>query len=275
MTGVFRNMSEITMPSVPSGVHFGRVTYPPGGTHGPRVQRGLQFVYLLSGMVEIEIDGEVERLLPGNMALLLPGRREHFRFHTGQNSEHSWCQLDFDTIGPGFNACFAEVSAQLSINTEIEQMMELGLAVTGASHIDNRIALIKLGEALLHYYLALDALPANARPSPMPRAVRQACKYIASAYQQPLTLELIAQQAHCSVNHLINQFKRSLNVTPIRHLWQTRIRRAESLLKHTDIPIAAIAEQCGFASQFHFSRLFKEMHQVSPRSYRAHYRAQV
>ena len=273
MTEVSINMSVITIPCVPSEVHFGRVTYPPGGTHGPRVQRGLQFVYLISGLVEIEIDGDIQRLLPGNMAILLPGRQEHFRFHSRQESEHSWCQLDFDVIESDFNGRFCGVSPQLPINTEIEQMMELGLAVTGASHIDTRIALIKLGEALLHYYLSLDALPANERPSPMPRAVRQACKYIASAYQHPLTLELIAQQAHCSVNHLINQFKHSLNVTPIRYLWQTRLVRAESLLKHTDIPIAAIAEQCGFASPFHFSRLFKESHQVSPRQYRAHCRS--
>ncbi|WP_368671259.1 AraC family transcriptional regulator [Marinobacterium sedimentorum] len=49
--------------------------------------------------------------------------------------------------------------------------------------------------------------------------------------------------------------------------------RAEALLRHTDIPIAAIAEQCGFASPFHFSRLFKSSRDLSPRAFRSRYRA--
>ncbi|WP_420835274.1 helix-turn-helix transcriptional regulator [Marinobacterium rhizophilum] len=96
---------------------------------------------------------------------------------------------------------------------------------------------------------------------------------MATAYSQPLTLEQVEQQAHCSVNHLINLFRQYFDTTPIRYLWQVRLDRAEALLRHTDIPIAAIAEQCGFASPFHFSRLFKSSREVSPRAFRSRYRA--
>ncbi|GGO84499.1 AraC family transcriptional regulator [Marinobacterium nitratireducens] len=272
MTDVIQNMSEITFNPAPTEVYFGRVTYPPGGTHGPRIQRGLEFVHLISGAVEIEVDGNARTLLPGHMALLLPGRHEHFRFHSQQPSEHSWCQFDFDRIPEGFNDRFEALSAQLAITAEMEQLMELGIAMTGSTQVDNHIALIKLGEALLHCYLSLDALPESKRPIPLPRLVREACKYMAGNYQQPLTLKQIADQCHCSVNHLISQFRVSFDTTPMRYLWQLRLNHAEVLLKRTDIAVSTIADQCGFSSPFHFSRLFKERYRQSPRAFRQHVR---
>lgn len=274
MTLVLENISMITLPVAPTSGYFGRAKYPTGGTHGPRIQTSLQFVYLISGEVEIFVEGQSQSqlLMPGCMAMLLPGRQEYFRFHRHRPSEHSWCQLDFDSIPEDFNTRLAGISPQLPINTEIEQLLELGLAVSASSHIDTNVAVVKLGEALLHYYLALDALPATERPTPMSRVVRQACQYIAANYDKPLTLEDIALQANCSVNHLINEFKRRFGMTPGRYLWKTRIDRSVSLLKQTDIPVAAIAEQCGFSSPFHYSRMFKEYHQDSPRAFRLRYR---
>lgn len=263
----------ITLPVAPSAAYFGLAKYPPGGTLGPRIQRGLEFVYVISGEVEIVVDGVAQLLKPGCMALQLPGRQEYFRFHRRVPSEHSWCQLDFDEIPPHFNQALQHISPQLAINSEIEQLLELGLAVSAASHIDTRFAAIKLGEALFHYYVALDSLPADARPAPMSRVIRQACQFIAAHYPQPLSLEQIAQHATCSVNHLINQFKRRFGMTPSRYLWKTRIERSEALLRQTDIPVSAIAEQCGFSSPFHYSRLFKDFHAESPRAFRTRYRA--
>lgn len=265
-------MNRPALAVTPSDAYFGIVKYPPGGTHGPRIQVGLQFVHLISGSVEIEIDDRLERLEPGTMAILLPGRREYFRFHPHQESEHSWCQLYFDQIPDGFNDALDGVSPRLPVNSEIEQLIELGLSLTGARQVDNRHTLSKLGESLFHYYLSLDALPASERPAPVPRPVHLACKFIARAYPQPLTLERIAGQAHCSVNHLINQFRRNLDTTPMRYLWRVRLDHADGLLRHTDLPVAVIAEQCGFTSPFHFSRLFKESRGLSPREYRSKYR---
>jgi AraC family transcriptional regulator, arabinose operon regulatory protein len=262
----------ITLPITPDSGYFGLAKYPPGGTHGPRIQTSLQFVYMISGEVEIEVDGHTQHLAPGEMAMLLPGRQEFFRFHRHVASEHSWCQLDFATIPPGFNEHLRDIRPQLLINEEIEQLLELGLAVSAAGHIESNVAVIKLGEALFHYYVALAALPADERPTPMPRAVRKACQYIAAHYGEALTLEAIAAQANCSVNHLIHQFKRRFGLTPAKYLWKTRIERSESLLRQTDIPIVGIAEQCGFSSPFHYSRMFKQFHTESPRAYRARHR---
>lgn len=227
---------------------------------------------MVSGEVEIFVDDKSKMLLPGNMALLLPGRREFFRFHRTSQSVHIWCQLDFEGIPRRFNERFSRVSTQLPINGEMEQLLELGLSVSASSHINTNMAAIKLGEALLHYYLALDALPETDRPQPMSRVIRKACQFIATHYGQSLRLEDIAGYANCSVNHLINEFRRRFGVTPSRYMWNARIEQSVSLLRQTDIPVASVAEQCGFISPFHYSRMFKMKFSESPRAYRNRYR---
>ena len=48
-----------------------------------------------------------------------------------------------------------------------------------------------------------------------------------------------------------------------------RLERAEELLVGTALPVQAVAEECGFADAFWFSRLFHRERGVSPRAWRA------
>jgi transcriptional regulator GlxA family with amidase domain len=43
-----------------------------------------------------------------------------------------------------------------------------------------------------------------------------------------------------------------------------RCSRAEALLMRTDLTIAAIARQCGYADVTHFSHRFSDIHGISP-----------
>ena len=47
------------------------------------------------------------------------------------------------------------------------------------------------------------------------------------------------------------------------------MRRAAELLAHTDLTIDEIAERCGFANRFHFSRVFAQRMVEPPGRYRA------
>jgi AraC-like DNA-binding protein len=59
-----------------------------------------------------------------------------------------------------------------------------------------------------------------------------------------------------------------LGVAPARALRQHRLDQARMLLEHSGLTIAALAQQLGFADQFHFSRLFKRHHGIPPSSLR-------
>ncbi|MGB0783937.1 MAG: helix-turn-helix domain-containing protein [Marinomonas sp.] len=251
-----------------SEVYFGFVKHPPKSVLGPRIQRGVEFIYLLSGRIDIVVGGQTYTLLPGHMALQLPQREEQFFFHREQQTEHSWCQLDFQHCPKELTDQLAKLPVILPVTQEVEQLMELGLNVTSTQTVNNRKILFRLGETLLQYYQEIANLDICARPQPASRIIRAATQYMQNQYTQNIQLEHLAQASHCSVNHLINQFKTNFNMTPMRYLWRLRIERSEGLLRHTDLPISLISEQCGFASAFHFSRMFKQKHQLSPSQYR-------
>lgn len=267
MTRVAQKMSEITLPLAAAEGYFGLSRYGPGETYGPRIQRGIQFIALLSGSVTIDIDQRSLLLLPGTLALLLPGQRECFHFDSSQPSEHIWCQLDFAALPDGFNRELLSLPPTIVFDNQVEQLMELGMSLTAQPGGSPR-ALISLAETLLYYYASRGEQPRQSEPLMMPGSVRAACKYIAMRYPHPLLLEDIAAHAHCSVNHLIALFHRHLRQTPARYLRDVRLRHAEHLLGRSRLPVALIAEQCGFVSPFHFSRAFKEHYGLPPLAFR-------
>lgn len=259
---------SISLGNLFSETYFGYVKYPAGSTLGPRIQRGIEFVYLISGHIDITVDGVKQRLLPGHMALMLPGRQEHYQFHKEQPTVHAWCQLDFDQCPNDIVEGFAKLPATLPMPKDVEELMNVGLGITNSQSFANQSVLLRLAESLAQYYVDMAELPDQRRPQPTSRIVRNAIHCMQAHLSDNLQLEDLAAASHCSVNHLINQFKATVGTTPMRYLWRLRLDRAESLLRHTPLSITLISEQCGFASPFHFSRLFKQTYDLSPRQYR-------
>ncbi|MBW7477339.1 AraC family transcriptional regulator [Paenibacillus oenotherae] len=102
------------------------------------------------------------------------------------------------------------------------------------------------------------------RPDP----VRLAVRYIREHFNEPLTLDSIAQALDCSAGHLSRLFKSSMNNSPIHYLGQIRIDRTMQLLIRTDATLQEIAEQVGFADAHSLSRAFKKYQGLSPSRFR-------
>ena len=68
--------------------------------------------------------------------------------------------------------------------------------------------------------------------------------------------------------HLTRLFRRHIQTTPMRYLWQRRTRHGVELLGGTGLSITEIADRIGFQSPFHFSRLVLRYYHDSPRRLR-------
>lgn len=77
-------------------------------------------------------------------------------------------------------------------------------------------------------------------------------------YTQPYLCTLIKQNTGYNFSDLIKQFK---------------LTESEKLLLSTDLRISEIAEQVGYNSSDHFSRMFREKFKVSPQEYRKLHKA--
>ena len=79
----------------------------------------------------------------------------------------------------------------------------------------------------------------------------------------------LAETAHVSRGYLNRLFRAEFGVSASAALERLRSSRAESLLTCTDLTIAAIARQSGYADVAHFSHRFSSIYGVPPTAYRA------
>jgi len=112
------------------------------------------------------------------------------------------------------------------------------------------------------------ALNRPAPRMPVPHRYRVLRRYIDEHFDQRLDLDGLAERTHASRWHFCREFNRYFGVSPIHYMLQLRMRHAADLLRDPDLNISEIARQCGYADIFHFSKLFRKHHGMSPRQLR-------
>lgn len=101
------------------------------------------------------------------------------------------------------------------------------------------------------------------------RQLRPVLRYIDAHLDEPLDNQRLAALVHASESHFIRSFRRLVGSTPARHVQERRVQRAAELLARTTLSIDEIAERCGFANRYHFSRVFAQRMAAPPGRYRA------
>ena len=98
--------------------------------------------------------------------------------------------------------------------------------------------------------------------------LQQAIAYINEYLNQDLSLEAIASTLGMSQYYFARLFKQSMGIAPYQYVIQQRVERAKQLLKQRELSIAEIALRCGFASQSHLNRHFRQLTGMTPKAYR-------
>jgi len=86
--------------------------------------------------------------------------------------------------------------------------------------------------------------------------------------QNPPTLTSLAQATGLTPRTLNRRFKAATGITPREYLNQARIEEAQSLLHHSNLPIAEVGWQVGFRDAGRFAAYFRQRIGVTPRDYR-------
>ncbi|UKI33111.1 MAG: helix-turn-helix transcriptional regulator [Lentisphaeria bacterium] len=89
-----------------------------------------------------------------------------------------------------------------------------------------------------------------------------------SAFAEEWTLQSMAEASGFSVGCFRQQFRRIVGDSPIAWLLSLRLEKAAHLLRSTSLPVADIAEVCGFRDSNYFSRQFRRKFGCSPRTFR-------
>jgi AraC-like DNA-binding protein len=98
--------------------------------------------------------------------------------------------------------------------------------------------------------------------------LRKARDRIDRDYAEPLDINVLAAEAHCSRYHFMRSFQAAYGESPGLYLTRRRIERAKDLLRSANLTVTEVCFLVGFSSLGSFSRRFSELVGMSPSAYR-------
>jgi AraC family transcriptional regulator len=86
--------------------------------------------------------------------------------------------------------------------------------------------------------------------------------------EDDLSLDEMARAVGLSAGHFSQVFRDTTGQTPHQCLLRYRVQRAKEMLRSAEMRVLDVAIACGFKTQQHFARVFREVCGASPTEYR-------
>ncbi len=249
-----------------------------------------EVILVHSGAFEIEIDGTAHTCTDNSYLIIPPGRwhttnclRPGKRYYAHFDWEH-WPIPDETPV-----MTFYPAAPRREFFRPAPKVVPAGI-LSGSIHAPAQVyALMDRLELMLggphpHEHCAargvlLELLIRLLDPRPDP--VRTGHHREELAYRVRMTLDRLIStpredSAVCaelgrmgySYEHLARVFRQQYGVSPVGYLHGMRIERAKTLLRHSDLKVAAVAGKVGYQDTVYFSRLFKRHTGTTPARFR-------
>lgn len=289
------------VPAPPPGlVVLGHFDQPPGyAVNRPRGSASWLFTWTTGGRGRLR-QGAVETSVgAGDLVVLAPGVPHDYAVEPGARHWRFWwahCQARPSWAGwlrpyDAGDGVYAVTAAPAGVHGRVESAFrrmhtdarwtgtEAPAAPAAPASPDGQVAVAHGSAARELALCALEEIvlltTAGARPAaPRPgldARIRRAEELIAADPGAPHTVRSLAEGVALSTSRFAHLFSRQLGQSPMRALREARLRHAARLLEGTDLPVERVAAASGFASPFHFNRVFRERYGMPPGAYRTKY----
>ena len=125
-----------------------------------------------------------------------------------------------------------------------------------------------LAVALVNGYAARRPSPRTYRGGLTPTRLRRVTELVHARIEDNLSLDDMAQAADLSTAHFAQMFRKSTGESPHQFVLRQRIERAKEMLRTAEARVLDVAVACGFKTQQHFARVFRQLCGASPTEYR-------
>jgi AraC family carnitine catabolism transcriptional activator len=102
--------------------------------------------------------------------------------------------------------------------------------------------------------------------STAPSVLKRAIKLMEENLEDALSIPQICKRVRLSQRQLDRIFGQFVRKSPVLYYRDIRLDRARSLVTQTDMRLSEVAVACGFSSQAHFSRAYRERFGLAPRT---------
>ncbi len=101
-----------------------------------------------------------------------------------------------------------------------------------------------------------------------PARLRRITGLVHAEIEDELSLDKMAETAGLSTAHFSQMFRKSTGESPHQFVLRHRVERAKEMLRASEARVLDVAVACGFKTQQHFARIFRQICGTSPTEYR-------
>jgi AraC-like DNA-binding protein len=237
------------------------------GLNKPRRGRALHHRYVLMcalrTAVTVCVDDRAIRLQAGEGLLVFP-----FQFHHYTDPAREALSWLFVTFELADGTALAGLRSRPFELTPVLRSLVAELVEAYETERTDDLSVLLLALLLARLRRLKGPAPVASVPgAPAPELLMR-INQLAQRSVQPPGIKELARTLGISPSHLRARFRASCGVSIGRHLRRLRLEEACGLLRLGPQRVSEIAEQCGFASIYSFSRAFRTAYGVSPLAYR-------
>jgi AraC-like DNA-binding protein len=249
-----------------------------------------EFSLVIEGSGKERINDEVHIMKPGTFTLVMP-----YQIHEIVSSPNEPIRLFNCNFGmelfthssqfQGMNSLLFEVEEELSayFQYENEQYSRIKTLIEDMffeyEHTNmwrKELITAKLIEVLITFDRSRRSQSTDYKKDQLKKPEKiliwDIIQFIHTNYRETLSLPIISKQFNLSISSVSALFKHHIGQNFVELLHDIRTRHACSLLVSTDLNVTEVALESGFGSYKTFSRVFRELKQVSPAQYRKIYK---
>lgn len=240
-----------------------------------------EFIYVIAGTCEIEIEEKRYRIPQNEMILINSGKKHSL----ASGKESLICRIYF----PYHLVCRyqEEDYVSLRLNSAVESSYKYEVLrgyirelLTAYADGEQQAFLVmgteyKILDYLLHYFQA-DTEKSNADNQYwLSKRLSQILNYIYANYDDTVSLTEIAEKVYMTPSSLSRFFKKATGESFVQYVRKIRLQRAADALAGTQLPISRIAVNNGFSNPSAMNKDFKEFFGVTPTEYRENHSRNV
>jgi AraC family transcriptional regulator len=128
-----------------------------------------------------------------------------------------------------------------------------------------------LAAALINGYAVRHRPVRTYRGGLSPVRLRKVKEFVHAKMEDELSLGELAQSVGLSTAHFAEMFRKSMGETPHQFVLRVRIERAKEMLRSAESRVLDVAIACGFKTQQHFARVFRQLCGATPTEYRGEF----
>lgn len=239
--------------------------------YGPHKRDHYLFHYVISGRGTLYANEKSYHIEKGHGFLIVPDQTTTYMADEKNPWEYTW--IEFDGLRVSESISLAGLSPSQPVYTpqsrEAGRLLQEQMMSIVNHPQDSPVRQIGKG------FLFLDQLVQSSANKRLPSQrrlrdfyMKEALSFIEQNYQRDISIEEIASFCGLNRSYFGKVFRDSMGESPQAFLLHYRMARAAQMLKETALPIGTISTMVSYANQLHFSRAFKSVYGVAPRTYR-------